>query len=105
LSNQNSPAQWICASIGFETKKKEINFIFLEDGGENLADYWTKHHPPAHHVKMRTKFLTNIEDLAAKQQASKHKIHATTKLQGCVKLPQNRQYNTSIGNGKNGGRI
>jgi hypothetical protein len=42
----------------------------------------------------------NVEDLATKQQASKHKIHATTKLQGCVKLPQNRQYNTSLGEGK-----
>jgi hypothetical protein len=54
---------------------------------------------------MRPEFLTSTEDLTAKQQAWKHKIHATTKLQGCVKLPKNRQYNTSLGEGKNGGRI
>ncbi len=88
-----------------DQEKRNQFCIFWRLGGANLADYWMKHHPPAHHVKMRTKFLTNIEDLATKQQASKHKIHTTTKLQGCVKLPKNRQYNTSLGEGKNGGRI
>ncbi len=79
--------------------------IFWQLGGANLADYGTKHHPPAHHVKMRPEFLTNVKDLAAKQQALKHKIHTTTKLQGCVKLPENRQYSTSLDEDKNGRRI
>ncbi len=79
--------------------------IFWWPGGANLADYWTKHHPPAHLVKMRPEFLTNIKDLTVKQQALKHAINTMTKLQGCVKLPKNRQYRTSLGNGKNGGRI
>jgi hypothetical protein len=26
--------------------------IFWRPGGTNLANYWTKHHPPAHHIKM-----------------------------------------------------
>jgi hypothetical protein len=61
--------------------------IFWKPGGANLADYSKKHHPPAHHIKMRPKFLTNIKDLAIRPQALTHKIHTTTKLQGCVKLP------------------
>ncbi len=32
----------------------------------NLADYFTKHHPPAHHhhVNVRAKFLTRVNDVA-----------------------------------------
>ncbi len=88
----------------WDQEERSQFWIFWRPGGANLADYWIEHRPPAHHVKMRPESLTNIEDLAAKQQASKHKIHSTTKLQGCVKLPENRQYSTSLGEGKNGGR-
>ena len=30
----------------------------------NLADYFTKHYPPAHHVNVRAEFLTKVKDLA-----------------------------------------
>jgi hypothetical protein len=30
----------------------------------NLADYFTKHHSPAHHISVRTQFLTRVKDLA-----------------------------------------
>ena len=33
--------------------------IFWEKGSSNLADYFTKHHPPAHHRKMRSTYLIN----------------------------------------------
>jgi hypothetical protein len=38
--------------------------IYWEPGQTNLADYFTKHHPPAHHVNVRAKFLTRVKDLA-----------------------------------------
>ena len=80
--------------------------IFWRPGGANLADYWTKHHPPAHHSKMRSEFLTRTEEILAEQQrASKNAINSTTKLQGCVKLPGNRSLQTSLGQSENGGRI
>jgi hypothetical protein len=79
--------------------------IFWQPGGANLADYWTKHHPLAHHIKMRSEFLMKIKELASQRQATKQKLLAKTKLQGCVKLPVNRQSETSLDKGKNGGQI
>lgn len=31
--------------------------IYWAPGAYNLADYFSKHHPPAHHIRMRPKFL------------------------------------------------
>ena len=33
--------------------------IFWEKGASNLADYFTKHHPPAHHKKIRGSYVLN----------------------------------------------
>ena len=33
--------------------------VFWKPGQENKADYFSKHHPPAHHLLMRPKFLKN----------------------------------------------
>jgi hypothetical protein len=38
--------------------------IYWRPGKTNLADYFTKHHPPAHHVSVRSQFLTRVKDLA-----------------------------------------
>ena len=38
--------------------------IYWRPGKTNLADYFTKHHPPMHHVNIRSEFLTKIKDLA-----------------------------------------
>ncbi len=38
--------------------------IYWQPGWKNLADYFTKHHPPARHVNVRGKFLTRVKDLA-----------------------------------------
>ena len=37
--------------------------FFWRPGGQNLADYWTKHHPAAHHQNVRTKFLTKVQEI------------------------------------------
>ncbi len=38
--------------------------IYWQLGNTNLADYFTKHHPPAHHVKVRAECLTSVKDLS-----------------------------------------
>jgi hypothetical protein len=38
--------------------------IYWQPGKTNLADYFTKHHPPAHHLNVRSEFLTRVKDLA-----------------------------------------
>ncbi len=43
--------------------------IYWRPGKSNLADYFTKHHPPAHHVNVRAEFFTKVNDLAE----SRHK--------------------------------
>jgi hypothetical protein len=38
--------------------------IYWRPGKTNLADYFTKHNPPMHHVNVRSEFLTKVKDLA-----------------------------------------
>ncbi len=38
--------------------------IYWHPGKSNLVDYFTKHHPPAHHVDVRAEFLTKVKELA-----------------------------------------
>ena len=38
--------------------------IYWRPGKTNLADYFTKHHPPMHHVNVRSEFLSKVKDLA-----------------------------------------
>ena len=68
------------------TKAMDMRFHWLRDRGVNqkqfrfywrpgplnYADYWTKHHPPAHHRNMRPEFLTSFAKLLElrKQTAS-----------------------------------
>jgi hypothetical protein len=43
---------WLC------NKEAQDQFkIYWQPGRTNLADFFTKHHPPAHHVNVRDKFL------------------------------------------------
>ena len=61
--------------------------IYWRPGGTNLADYFTKHHPPAHHVNVRAEFLTKVKDFA-EACADRQTTHASEKiatLQGCVR--------------------
>ena len=37
--------------------------IYWRPGNTNLADYFTKHHAPAHHANIRAEFLTRVKDL------------------------------------------
>ena len=50
--------------------------IHWKPGKTNLADYFTKHHPPMHHVNVRADFLTKVRDLA---EARRQKTQGQTK--------------------------
>jgi hypothetical protein len=70
------------------TKAMDMHFHWLRDceaqgqlriywwpGKKNLEDYFTKHHSPAHHISVRTQFLTRVKDLAkarCQQQEQRH---------------------------------
>jgi hypothetical protein len=43
-------------------QKKQFK-IYWKPGKTNLADYFTKHHPPSHHRNVRGDFLTRIAEL------------------------------------------
>ena len=44
--------------------------IFWEKGASNFADYFTKHHPPAHHKQMRGTYVLNHICFADTRQVS-----------------------------------
>ena len=48
-----------------------------------MADYFTKHHAPAHHVNIRAEFLTKIKDLAEARQTKQGSSNKIATLQGC----------------------
>jgi hypothetical protein len=64
--------------------------IYWQPGGTNLADYFTKHHAPAHHVNVRAEFLTRVKDLAEARQTKKSS-HKIATLQGCVRQASLRE--------------
>jgi hypothetical protein len=54
LSSSDAPKQYTCDSIGFATESNKAN------SSENLAEYFTKHHSPAHHKLMRSRYLLEL---------------------------------------------
>jgi hypothetical protein len=44
--------------------QKHFNFRW-EKGSDNLADYFTKHHPPAHHQQMRSQYVNMCPSFTA----------------------------------------
>jgi hypothetical protein len=61
--------------------------ILWKKGSENLADYFTKHHPPAHHQRMRSRYLQQ-NDVVTQQSNmatdhnnnNEHEIHSFDKI-------------------------
>jgi hypothetical protein len=51
---------------------------FWRPGKTNLADYFTKHCPPAHHVNVRSEFLTKVKDLAEARRQRLEQGQTTT---------------------------
>ena len=78
IQRDNSTAEGVINSTiqPKRTKAMDMRFEWLKDrqakeqfrfywraGNTNLADYFTKHHPPAHHRNIRHEFLTRVADL------------------------------------------
>jgi hypothetical protein len=76
-----------------QTKAMDMCFHWLHDSNAqcqfrihwrprktNLADYFTKHHLPAHHVSVRSEFLTKVKELqkAQHQREGQTKFKSTT---------------------------
>jgi hypothetical protein len=49
--------------------------FYWRPGGQNLADYWTKHHPASHHQNMRAEFLMKLDDLKELRAEAKERAH------------------------------
>jgi hypothetical protein len=69
LNTDNSTADGFATKIK-RSKAMDMRFYWIQDivqqgelavhwlqGEDNLADYFTKHHPPAHHIQMRPIYL------------------------------------------------
>ena len=72
------------------TKAMDMRFHWLRDcdaqeqfkfvwrpGKTNLVDYFTKHHPPAHHINVRSEFLTKVREFA--EIRNHNNVHGQTK--------------------------
>ncbi len=78
---------WLCN----RKAQGQLRF-FWRPGKTNWVDYIRKHHLPAHHVNVRSKFLTKLKDLAeARQQkieqgqtTKPHRAQATTSYKGVL---------------------
>jgi hypothetical protein len=69
--------------------------IYWQPGATNLADYFMKHHPPAHHANMRAEVLTRVQDLAEirlmKNESQTKSPDKIATLQGCVRQASLRE--------------
>jgi hypothetical protein len=54
--------------------------IYWWPGKTNLADYFTKHHPPAHYVSIRSQFLTRGKDLVEARHQQQEQGQTNSKL-------------------------
>jgi hypothetical protein len=53
------------ANMRLRNRKSQDQFkIYWRPRKTNLADYFTKHHPPNHHTNVRAEFLTKVQYLA-----------------------------------------
>ena len=60
---------------------------YWRPGKTNLADYFTKHHPPAHHQNVRADFLTKFKEL---QDMRRKKIMVGDMQMGNLAIPPTR---------------
>jgi hypothetical protein len=52
---------WLCDKTTHEQLR-----IYWDKGQNNQADYFTKHHPPTHHLAMRPKYVLNAHQLTSR---------------------------------------
>jgi hypothetical protein len=67
--------------------------IYWRPGKTNLADYFTKHHPPAHHRNVRVNFLTRVAELVKQRECTQKEkglaiTDALDKIGGIINFPK-----------------
>ena len=97
IQTDNSTAEGVINSTiqPKQTKSMDMQFEWLKDreakeqfgffwqaGKTNLADYFTKHHPPAHHRNVRAEFLMRVADLKALRENRNQQMMVTTAVDG-----------------------
>jgi hypothetical protein len=96
INSKNQPKCTKSMDMWFKWLKdrqaKEQFCFYWRSGKTNLADYFTKHHPAAHHLSVRGEFLTRVAELLQlrtgrdlPQTQSVTQLLAPKVLQGCVK--------------------
>ena len=64
--------------------KRELK-VFWDSGANNDGDYWTKHHAPAHHKRMRSRYVINHSPHTLQSIVS-NAIQSNSHLRGCVDI-------------------
>jgi hypothetical protein len=63
--------------------QEQFEFVW-RPGKTNLEDYFTKHHPPAHHINVRSEFLTKVREFA--EIRNHNNVHGQTKSRPAQRL-------------------
>ena len=69
-----------------ERQAKEQFKFYWWAGKTNLADYFTKHHPPAHYQNVQAEFLTQVADLQALLKSSKQSANVGLPSKGTARV-------------------
>jgi hypothetical protein len=62
--------------------------FYWRPGTQNLADYWTKHHPASHHKSFRPQILTSPTDPEYLKLTAPRKTVSTTFVKNILKTPR-----------------
>jgi hypothetical protein len=84
INNKIHPKQTKAMDMHFhwlhDCKAQDQFRIYWRPGKTNLAYYFTKHHPPLHHVNVRSEFLTKVKDLAEARRQQMEQGQTNSKL-------------------------
>jgi hypothetical protein len=84
INNKNQPKRTKTMDMRFHwlqnCEAQDQLRIYWQPGKTNLADYFTKYHPPLHHVSARSQFLTRVKDLAEAQSQQQEQGQTNSKL-------------------------
>jgi hypothetical protein len=61
--------------------------IYWRKGSENMADYFTKHHPASHHQRMRSRYLQQFDGATRQDTANQISFANDTKFNKSSTLP------------------
>jgi hypothetical protein len=72
--------------------------IYWQRGSDNLADYFTKHHPPSHHRRMRSRYLHTHNEQKATQVPTSALIQTNypkpETVRGCIDIQNITSYHS-----------